>query len=156
VYHDHQHRLVIKVLVHVKSPSKSKPHWWAELPLWVLWVLAHVLWEAKAAIKATFGNPPPHLATCLLKLKIVHHYTHVQKVCVANTLIVCHHHGMIMLQYLGLMAWLESTLPSLSNGHGKLHSKGRFTPRGRANSPWGRLHEISAFFWLEAGLNYTL
>jgi len=24
------------------------------------------------------------------------------------------------------------------------------------HSPWGRLHEISAFFGLEAGLNYTL
>ena len=37
-----------------------------------------------------------------------------------------------------------------------LHSKGRFTPRGRANSPWGQLHEISAYLGLEAGLNYTL
>jgi hypothetical protein len=33
---------------------------------------------------------------------------------------------------------------------------GRFTPRGRAKPPRGRLHEISAFFGLEAGLNYTL
>jgi len=37
-----------------------------------------------------------------------------------------------------------------------LDTQGRFTPRGHANSPWGRLHEISAFFGLEAGLNYTL
>ena len=34
--------------------------------------------------------------------------------------------------------------------------KGRFTPRGRANSSWGRLHEILAFFGLEVGLNFTL
>jgi hypothetical protein len=39
---------------------------------------------------------------------------------------------------------------------GRHYTKGRFTPRGRANSPWGRLHEILAFFGLEAGLNYTL
>jgi hypothetical protein len=32
----------------------------------------------------------------------------------------------------------------------------RFTPRGWANSPWGRLHEISAPCGLEAGLNHTL
>jgi hypothetical protein len=35
-------------------------------------------------------------------------------------------------------------------------TSGRFTPIGRANSPYGQLHEISAFFGLEAGLNYTL
>ena len=35
-------------------------------------------------------------------------------------------------------------------------NQGRFTPRGRANFPWGRLHKISAFFGLEAGLYYTL
>jgi hypothetical protein len=35
-------------------------------------------------------------------------------------------------------------------------TKGPFTPRDRANSPWGQLHEISAPFGLEVGLNYTL
>ena len=30
------------------------------------------------------------------------------------------------------------------------------THRGRANSPWVRLHEISTFFGMEIGLNYTL
>jgi len=33
---------------------------------------------------------------------------------------------------------------------------GRFTPRGWANSHWGQLHDISALFGLDAGLNYTL
>jgi hypothetical protein len=42
----------------------------------------------------------------------------------------------------------------LSPGHTALGA--RFTPRGRANSPGGQLHEILAFFGLEAGLNYTL
>ena len=35
-------------------------------------------------------------------------------------------------------------------------SKGWITPRGWVNSPWGQLHEISALFGLEAGLNYIL
>ena len=39
----------------------------------------------------------------------------------------------------------------------RTHSyKGCFTcSRGRAHSPWGRFHEISALFGLEAGLSYT-
>jgi hypothetical protein len=37
-----------------------------------------------------------------------------------------------------------------------VHPKGRFTPKGQAKSPWGRLHEMLALFELEAGLNYTL
>jgi hypothetical protein len=37
-----------------------------------------------------------------------------------------------------------------------MYFQGRFTPRGRANSSWGWLYEILAFFGLEAGLNYTI
>jgi hypothetical protein len=35
-------------------------------------------------------------------------------------------------------------------------SEGHFTPRGQADFPWDWLHEISVFFGLEAGHNYTL
>ena len=37
-----------------------------------------------------------------------------------------------------------------------IDTKGRLTPRGQANSPSGRLHEISAPFGLEVGLNCPL
>jgi hypothetical protein len=39
----------------------------------------------------------------------------------------------------------------------KVHylNKGRFTPRGHANFPFGRLHEILAFFGLEVGLRLS-
>ena len=48
------------------------------------------------------------------------------------------------------MIGLNSLQPYESWVRAALHT------RGWANSPWGRLHEISAFFGLEAGLNYTL
>jgi hypothetical protein len=66
----------------------------------------------------------------------------------------------------GVLGWPLDTLDiGLSQFHGHNSwlvcepsgpAKGCFTPRARATSPRGQLHEISTFLGLKADLNYTL